>query len=185
MEYGLMLCLFLFTANLDTFLLAAIWRASGRQVTVGEGIILTLATSAMTGLSLLLGLGGGTLWNIAVTKRLSTLILVAMGIWMLLDWLRQLDREETAALAPKDRRGFSACLLMGVALGANNSGLGLAAGLAGIAPLDAVVGNGLVTVAALALGQLLGGRWLGRALKACNMPVSAALLILLGALAGI
>ena len=76
-------------------------------------------------------------------------------------------------------------LLLGLALGANNSGLGLAAGLAGISPVWAVLGNAVVTLAALALGGCLAGRWLGKVLGDWQVPISGALLIVMGALAGI
>ena len=170
MEQGLMLALLLVTANLDTLLLAAVWHSDGRRITWQEAGILTLTTSLMTGLALLLGQCGSGLWSVTAAKRISALLLVGMGLWMLLDWLRQLG-ETAAETAPK--------------LGANNSGLGLAAGLAGISPVWAVLGNAVVTLAALALGGCLAGRWLGKVLGDWQVPISGALLIVMGALAGI
>ena len=90
MEQGLMLALLLVTANLDTLLLAAVWHSDGRRITWQEAGILTLTTSLMTGLALLLGQCGSGLWSVTAAKRISALLLVGMGLWMLLDWLRQL-----------------------------------------------------------------------------------------------
>lgn len=184
MEQGLMLALLLVTANLDTLLLAAVWHSDGRRITWQEAGILTLTTSLMTGLALLLGQCGSGLWSVTAAKRISALLLVGMGLWMLLDWLRQLG-ETAAETAPKNPHSLASGLLLGLALGANNSGLGLAAGLAGISPVWAVLGNAVVTLAALALGGCLAGRWLGKVLGDWQVPISGALLILMGALAGI
>lgn len=182
MEHWLTLSLFLLTANLDTLLLAMAWNLARQRLALWEGGVLALVTSAITGLALALGQRGGTLISPAVTGRLATLLLVAMGVWVILDWLRQLGEEEEAP-AP-GRGGLLGCLTLGAALGANNGGMGLVAGLAGIGPLEAALGNALVTLAALELGQLLGRRWLGRLLGRYTLPISGGLLILLGALVG-
>ena len=185
MEQGLMLALLLVTANLDTLLLAAVWHSDGRRITWQEAGILILTTSLMTGLALLLGQCGSGLWSATAAKRISALLLVGMGLWMLLDWLRQLGETAAETAPKKGRGGMVSTLLLGLALGANNSGLGLAAGLAGISPVWAVLGNAVVTLAALALGGCLAGRWLGKVLGDWQVPISGALLIVMGALAGI
>ena len=183
MEHGLMLSLLLVSANLDTLLLSAIWHSGGRRVTGREYALLALTTSLMTGLALLAGQWGGGLWSVTAAKRLSALLLVGMGLWMLLDWLRKWG--ETAAETVRQPHSLASTLLLGLALGANNSGLGLAAGLAGISPVAAVIGNAVITLAALALGGCLAGRWLGKVLGDWQVPISGALLIIMGALAGI
>ena len=185
MEQGLMLALLLVTANLDTLLLSAVWHSGGRRVTWGESGLLTLTTSLMTGLALLLGRCGSGFWSVTAAKRLSALLLAGMGLWMLLDWLRRLGETTAEAATKEGRQSLLATLLLGLALGANNSGLGLAAGLAGISPVAAVIGNAAVTLAALALGGCVAGKRLSKLLGNWQMPISGALLILMGALAGI
>ena len=66
------------------------------------------------------------------------------------------------------------------ALAVNNAGIGVAAGVSGIAPGWAALANFLVTLAALPLGRALGDKLAGRLLGKYALPLSGALLVLLG-----
>ena len=56
----------------------------------------------------------------------------------------------------------------------------MAAGVSGIAPGWAALANFLVTLAALPLGRALGDKLAGRLLGKYALPLSGALLVLLG-----
>ena len=73
---------------------------------------------------------------------------------------------------------FGGCLA--AALAVNNEGVGGAAGVSGIAPGWAALANFLVTLAALPLGRALGDKLAGRLLGKYALPLSGALLVLLG-----
>ena len=69
---------------------------------------------------------------------------------------------------------------LAAALAVNNAGIGVAAGVSGIAPGWAALANFLVTLAALPLGRALGDKLAGRLLGKYALPLSGLLLILLG-----
>ena len=72
------------------------------------------------------------------------------------------------------------CVSLAAALAVNNAGIGVAAGVSGIAPGWAALANFLVTLAALPLGRALGDKLAGRLLGKYALPLSGALLVLLG-----
>ena len=69
---------------------------------------------------------------------------------------------------------------LAAALAVNNAGVGAAAGVSGLNPHWAALGNFLATLAALALGYRLGAGPAGRLLGKYALPLSGLLLILLG-----
>jgi len=69
---------------------------------------------------------------------------------------------------------------LAAALAVNNAGIGVAAMVSGIDPLWSSVFNFFITLAALPLGRWLANRVVGRLLGGFALPLSAALLILLG-----
>ena len=77
-------------------------------------------------------------------------------------------------------RGMKMKLSLAAALAVNNAGIGVAAGVSGIAPGWAALANFLVTLAALPLGRALGDKLAGRLLGKYALPLSGALLVLLG-----
>ena len=114
---------------------------------------------------------------------LGGLVLVGIGAWFVLDWLRRLgpageaegeNRAATlwgcvslAAALAVDLLGFRSRVLSALA------GAVMAAGWAALA-------NFLVTLAALPLGRALGDKLAGRLLGKYALPLSGALLVLLG-----
>ena len=104
--------------------------------------------------------------------------LIGIGFWFLLDWLRGRGGGG-AADAPAGLWGW---VSLAAALAVNNAGIGVAAGVSGIHPLWAAACNFFMTLAALPLGRWLGCRVAGRLLGAYALPLSGALLVVLGVL---
>lgn len=167
--------LFSLACNLDTLLLAFCYRVKGVEVTHGQSVLVAVVTTAVTYLSLLLGavasqsLGeGGT--------TLGGLVLVGIGFWFLLDWLRGHQEEENPA-APKRLWGW---VSLGAALAVNNGGMGVAAGMGGLPPTICALCNFGVTLLSLPLGRWMGGKIQGTWLTQGVLPLSGILLLMLG-----
>ncbi len=164
-------------SNLDTLILALAWGLRGGRLTLGQGAVIGSVTTAITWCALTLGVLAGTLeQGIAMV---GPLVLVAMGLWTLLDWLRHLGQAEPAPPPPE---GLKGCLPLAGALAVNNAGIGVAAGAAGLSPLWASLMNLGITLAALVLGCGLGRRAEGAGWERLALPLSGILLILLGIL---
>lgn len=168
--------LFALACNLDTLVLALGFGARGIRPSGPGCLTLAAVTTAATVLSLGLGRLGGGLLPPALASKGGGLVLVGMGLWMLLDWLRNWD---SPPCDPSPAAG--SYLPMAAALAFNNAGAGLAAGVTGLAPLWGGAANFAVTLAFLPLGLLLGRRLRGGRLAGYALPLSGALLLLLGA----
>lgn len=167
--------LFALACNLDTLVLALGFGLRGTRPTPAGCLILAGLTTAVTALSLELGVLGGGLLPPALANRGGGLVLVGMGLWILLDWLRTWD----APPPPLPEMGHYCSLAATLAF--NNAGAGLAAGVTGVSPLWGGVANFAVTLLFLPLGLYLGRRLRGGRLAELALPLSGALLLLLGA----
>jgi len=170
--------LFALACNLDTVLLAAGYRLRGARLTLMGALVIAAVTTVITALSLALGRRAALLMPPGLPQALGGLVLIAMGLWFMLDWLRRPGGEN--ALPPAELSG-AAWVTLAAALGVNNAGAGVAAGVSGVSPFLGSVVNFAVTFVSLALGHWLGSRaergWMG----SCALPASGALLIVLGA----
>ena len=175
--------LFAAACNLDTVLLSAGFAARGVVLRRGYGLVIAALTTLITWLSLALGAGAAALLGGRTAQVLGGLVLAGMGAWFLLDWLRRPgpppegaeEAEEAEAAA-----GLRGCVALAAALAVNNAGAGAAAGVSGISPGLAAAANLLVTLGALPLGRMLGSRLAGRLLGRYALPLTGALLVLLG-----
>ena len=104
-------------------------------------------------------------------------VLVAMGLWCVLDWLRAGGR---GASVPAAGGSLWDCLALAAALAVNNAGMGAAAGVSGIRPLWAAGASLACTLAALPLGRALGEGLAGKLLGRFALPLSGLLLAGLG-----
>ena len=160
---SLLLAAVLFAAacNLDTVILSMGYAVKGVRVSLSHSLIIAALTTLITWASLLLGAGAAR---------------VLSGP---LDWLRRLG---PAGEAEGENRAATlwGCVSLAAALAVNNAGIGVAAGVSGIAPGWAALANFLVTLAALPLGRALGDKLAGRLLGKYALPLSGALLVLLG-----
>lgn len=168
--------LFALACNLDTLVLALGFGARGTRPSAAGCLVLTAVTTAATILSLALGRLGGDLLPPALAARGGGLVLVGIGLWILLDWLRNWD-SPAQDLSPAPQH----YLPMAAALAFNNAGAGLAAGVTGLDPLWGGGASLAVTLAFLPLGLWLGRRLRGGRLAEYALPLSGALLLLLGA----
>ena len=167
--------LFALACNLDTLVLALGFGTRGSRPTLPGCLILAGVTTAVTVLSLALGALGGDLLPPVLAARGGGLVLVGMGLWMLLDWLRA--REDPGQPPPPQTGHY---VSLAAALAFNNAGAGLAAGVTGLSPLWGGAANFAVTLLFLPLGLSLGRRLRGGRLAALAPPLSGALLLLLG-----
>ena len=169
--------LFSMACNLDTVLLSMGYAARGARLPAAGALVIAAVTTFVTWLSLLLGDWAARLLPAGAPELLGALVLVGMGAWFLLDALRSLGRAEAPPALP---RSLWACVSLAAALAVNNAGVGAAAGVSGLNPHWAALGNFLATLAALALGYRLGAGPAGRLLGKYALPLSGLLLILLG-----
>lgn len=169
--------LFGLASNLDTWILALAWGLRGVRLQAGEWLVITGVTTAVTWLALLLGAAAKELFAPAA-GMLGALVLVGMGLWTVLDWLRDLGRTETDP--PAGPGSALSCVPLAAALAVNNSGMGVAAGVAGLTPLPVALANLAITLfslwAGLSMGRKAEGTWLGR----YGVLFSGVLLVLLG-----
>ena len=160
--------------NLDTVLLAMGWAARGVRPGRGRRLIIAVGTTLVTWLSLALGARASAAGALPV---LGGLVLVGMGLWCVLDWLRAGGQGEAV---PAAGSSLWDCLALAAALAVNNAGMGAAAGVSGVDPLWAAGANLVCTLAALPLGRALGDSLAGRLLGRFALPLSGLLLTVLG-----
>lgn len=171
-----LLCVLL-AANVDTILLAMGWTLRRRKFTLGAVGMIAVVTTAATWLALSLG-GWAAHWlTVATAKKAAGALLLGMGVWTVIDALRERPPEETAMPVR-----WGECLTLSLALAGNNMGLGLGAGLGGSDPLAAALCNCAITLLALALGGALGRRAAKGWLQQYGPVISGVVLILMGAL---
>lgn len=175
----LAVALFALACNLDTVLLAVGYAARGVRVSFRHSLVIAGVTTLVTWLSLVLGGAAGWALPDGLTEMLGALALIGIGFWVLLDCLRRLGE------APEDQPPPAAVSAWGwvslaAALAVNNAGIGAAAGVTGVSPAWAALGNFFVTLGALALGRRLGLGVPGRLLGRFAPSLSGVLLILLG-----
>lgn len=171
--------LFSMACNLDTVMLSMGYAVKGVRITGGGCLVIAAVTTAVTWLSLVLGELAAGVVSPGFSDALGGLVLVGIGFWFLLDWLRHLDGpgEDTREARPP---GIWGCVSLAAALAVNNAGVGVAAGVSGISPLWASACNFVVTLLFLLLGRWLGRGVLGRFLGKFALPLSGALLVALG-----
>lgn len=165
---------FTMACNLDTILLSMGYAARGLTVSLGGCLILGGVTTVVTWLSLALGASAGQFLPAGLADMLGGLVLLGIGLWFLLDWLR--SPVEGAEPLPPVR----AWVPLAAALAVNNAGAGVAAGISGLSPLGAAVCNFGVTLLFIPLGGWLGAGPAGRLLGKYALPLSGLLLVLLG-----
>ncbi|MGI5928905.1 sporulation protein [Pseudoflavonifractor sp.] len=165
---------FTMACNLDTILLSMGYAVRGLTVSPGGCLILAGVTTVVTWLSLALGASAGQFLPAGLADMLGGLVLLGIGLWFLLDWLRS-PVEGTEPLPP-----VRAWVPLAAALAVNNAGAGVAAGISGLSPLGAAVCNFGVTLLFIPLGGWLGAGPSGRLLGKYALPLSGLLLVLLG-----
>jgi putative Mn2+ efflux pump MntP len=165
-------------SNLDTLILALTWGLRGGRLTPAQGAVIGGVTTVVTWCALAVGALAGALAQGAAL--LGPLLLTGLGLWTLLDWLRQLGQPDRAAPPPPE--GLAGCLPLAGALAVNNAGMGVAAGVSGLSPLGTAGVNLGMTLLALALGYGLGRRAAGARWSRLALPLSGVLLVLLGLL---
>ncbi len=171
--------LFSMACNLDTVLLSAGYAVKGHSISPGGSLIIAAVTTAITWVSLALGSLAGSLLSRGFTTLVGGLVLAGIGVWFLVDCLRNRGRaEEDEATGPS--RGGWAWIALAAALAVNNAGIGVAAGVSGLSPGLCAGCNFVVTLLFLPLGRVLGMGVLGRLLGKYALPLSGALLIILG-----
>lgn len=167
--------LFALACNLDTLVLGIGFGARGTAPTLRGCLILAAVTSVITALALWLGGLGGGLFPPLLARKAGGLFLVGIGLWMLLDYLKSWDAPAETFPAQGDY------LPLAAALAFNNAGAGLAAGVGGMPALLGGGANCVVTVLLLPLGLILGHRLRNTALAKFAVPLSGALILMLGA----
>lgn len=171
---------FSMACNLDTLILAMGCELKGIRVSGPGRLVIALVTTAVTWLSLALGNLTAGIFSVGLTDMLGGLVLVGIGAWFLLDWLRG-PKSGAEPDTPAGAPDLWGCVTLSAALAVNNAGVGVAAGVSGISPALASAGNFAVTLLFLVLGAWLGKGAAGRLLGKYALPLSGVLLVALGA----
>lgn len=87
-EWISLICVLL-TANLDTALLAMGWSLRRRRFTLGAVVVIGVVTTAATWLALTLGHWAAGCLTVLTAKKAGGALLIAMGVWMMIDALRE------------------------------------------------------------------------------------------------
>ena len=89
---SLLLAAVLFAAacNLDTVILSMGYAVKGVRVSLSHSLIIAALTTLITWVSLLLGAGAARVLRGPLPNLLGGLVLVGIGAWFVLDWLRRL-----------------------------------------------------------------------------------------------
>lgn len=132
--------LFALACNLDTVLLAMGYAAKGIRVSFAHSLLIAAVTTLVTWLSLALGDAAAQVLPTGLTGALGGVVLVGIGLWFLLDYLRNLG-QGTQEQPPPAAHSAWGWVSLAAALAVNNAGIGVAAGVTGIAPLWAASGN--------------------------------------------
>lgn len=170
--------LFSMACNLDTVLLSMGYAVKGIHISMSGSIIIAAITTAITWGSLALGSLAAGVLDSGLSDLLGGLVLVCIGAWFLLDYLRHMGCSEEDAPPPASNTW--AWVSLAAALAVNNAGVGVAAGVSGLSPLLASGCNFMVTLVFLPLGRFLGTGVFGRMLGKYALPLSGVLLVILG-----
>lgn len=171
--------LFALACNLDTLILSLSYAAKGVRVGVHGSVVIAAVTTLITYVCLILGVTAAELFPPGTADVLGGIALIGLGLYFLISWLRSGGVLEDSS-EPSRLKSLWGCVSLAAALAVNNAGIGVAAGVSGIDPLWAAIFNFFITLVALPLGRWLANRVVGRLLGDFALPLSAALLILLG-----
>ena len=86
---GLAVLLFVAACNLDTLILAMGYGVKGIRLSAGRRLVLSAVTTLVTWLSLVLGDIAALVLTARAGARLGGVVLVGIGLWFVLDWLRR------------------------------------------------------------------------------------------------
>lgn len=170
------LLLFLLSANLDTVLLAMSWGLRQRRFSPLAVLVIAAITTVATWFALLLGGCTAELMAGETAKKAGGFLLICIGIWMLLDGLREKNTTPTPLPAT-----LAECSAIALALAVNNMGMGVGAGLAGLNPWLTSLCNFLITIVSMAVGAGLGRRAAGSWISRYASLLSGGLMVVLGA----
>ena len=112
--------------NLDTVILAMGCGMRGVRLTAAQTMVIGGITTLVTWMSLVLGDTAAAVLPEGLAELLGGLVLVGIGLWFMLDWLRRPEGE-----TEPDRRVSTLweCVSLAAALAVNNAGVGVAAGV--------------------------------------------------------
>lgn len=188
--------LFAVSASLDAFLVGLTFGIRRIHISFPKNLLISLITLAGTAFSILSGHFLSPLFAGHLTKMAGGLLLILMGIYYVIKCLLNAGRQPTEQCCspptsvPNGEVSMQAftgnslslqeSLLLGLALSANNMGIGIGASIAGLPLLPACVFTFLCSVCFLALGSRLGRMKLLKLADRYADLLCGLLLILLG-----
>lgn len=171
---------FLFAAavNLDSFVVGLSYGARQVHIRFGANLLIALIIFAGTLLSMMLGTGLKDLIPAVVAALLGSGMIVVFGLICLIGFFRRRGREaEEASLRSMELREL---IPLACALAANNMGLGVGAGIAGLGLWATALASCLCSVLFLYCGNRLGKERLSGVIGAYAEPISGIMMIALG-----
>lgn len=191
--------LFGISASLDALLLGVTYGVRNIRVSLWQNLFVSFITLLGTCFSVGLGGGLGPLFPASLGKWIGSLTLMLFGLYYLIKFMivsLKKNRSHRQCGSPQDKEHPKDCecptpdrsapatlknaFALGLALSANNMGIGLGASMAGLSFIPAAVSTLVFSAVFLALGNHLGCGRLCRFLGNVADPLSGLLLLLLG-----
>lgn len=162
--------LFAISASLDALLVGISYGLRKTQITLWQNLFISAITLLGTCLSIQLGTwimpfipaSGGELIGCCILMLFGLYYIIKSMIPYLKKFLHHTsaaaNHEPVTNAAVQDRLALPQICILGIALSANNAGIGLSASMAGLAFLPTAAATFACSVSFLALGNLLGKR---------------------------
>lgn len=178
---------FVVSSNLDNLVIGLSYGLKGIAIGPGANLLIGLITLAGTVLSMGVGKGLLLLLPQGMAELLGSLAVLAIGLWLLLGWLRRRGSapwpQEGAERFDRDcskRIEAGEALALGAALTVNNMGLGIGASAMGLGILATSLGSCLCSILCLHMGNRVGRSWLSGVVGRYAEPLSGLLVLAMG-----
>lgn len=194
----LSIALFVISSNLDNFVIAVAYGVKKLKIDFISNIIFAAISCAGTFGAMSLGKVLSYFISKKVTSITGCLILIAVGLWSIIDALSKKKKEdpdcpmealsynylmENPEEADKDNSGtieYKEALLLGSALAVNNIGMGFGAGVTGLNVFVTSFFTFVVSFFAIISGYTLGQKYLSKFMGTWGGIISGLIIIFIG-----
>jgi len=180
--------LFAVSSNLDNLVLGLSYGLKGVHIPVFSSLLMGTITLIGTIFSMVLGqkllpfLPGG------FSRLLGSVIILLMGGYGMVSFIiksrksgyRQEDENLSDSRLPPRLLQIREAFVLGMALAANNIGLGIGASMSGLGVIPASVGSFCFSIAFLTAGNRAGKRWFSGLIGRYAEPAASVVMLILG-----
>ncbi|MCQ1530984.1 manganese efflux pump [Lutispora saccharofermentans] len=178
--------LFALSANMDNFTVGIVYGIKKIKIGIWSNMIIAVITGLGTFLSMTLGLFINRLISHSISNILGSSILIIMGLYLMMDFFKGNGRDTFLKNPEKADENNSGdidkkeAVILALALGMNNVGLGIGASITGLNLLYTTLSTTLLSIISIILGFHIGKSYLSAILGKYAPLVSAIVMILLG-----